>query len=139
MFIRLIDLDTSSWFIYDIIKSADNHRKEDYMKHLVASLNDLKDKKKMQVNVKYQDILLVYENNHVYAIMDKCPHQGIPLATGMVNGNVIKCKDHGLSISLESGEVLSERQINYLRLDRYSRSVKTYEITIEEDNVFINL
>jgi nitrite reductase/ring-hydroxylating ferredoxin subunit len=109
------------------------------MKHHVASLESLKEKKKMQVTVKYQDILLIYENHHVYAIMDKCPHQGIPLATGMVNGNVIKCKDHGLAISLDSGEVISERQITFLRLDRYSRSVKTYEVSIEEDNVFINL
>lgn len=109
------------------------------MRELVVSLETLKDKKKMNVTINYQDILLVYSKGEVFAIMDKCPHRGVPLHTGKIEDNTIKCKDHGLAISLESGAVLSERQINFLRLDKYSRSVRTYKVEIDEGNVYVHM
>lgn len=109
------------------------------MRKLVMPLETLKDQKKVHVTINYQDILLVYTGEEVFAIMDKCPHRGVPLHTGKIEDRTIKCKDHGLAISLESGDVLSERQINFLRLDKYSRSVRTYTVEIDDGNVYVHM
>lgn len=105
------------------------------MEHLISSIETLKEKGRIQKEINYQNILVVYTNEKVYAIMDKCPHRGVTLANGSIEATVIKCKDHGLGISLETGDVLSQRQIDFLHLDKYSRSVKTYQ-TVEKTAMY---
>lgn len=107
------------------------------MEHLISSIKTLKEKGRIQQEINYQNILVVYSNDKVYAIMDKCPHRGVTLANGTIENDVIKCKDHGLGISLETGDVLSQRQIDFLRLDKYSRNVKTYETIVKDGNVYV--
>lgn len=109
------------------------------MEHYVTELSTLKEEGRMSVEVAYRDILLIYSNDNVYAIQNKCPHQGISLDKGKVEGSTIRCKDHGLPISLETGKVTSERQAMFLRLDKYSRKINTYEVIIKDNKVYINL
>lgn len=109
------------------------------MEHFVIDLSTIKAKQKMQVELKHHSILLIYTNDNVYALQDKCPHMGIPLFSGTVKDNVIKCKDHGLPISVETGNVTSKRQAEFLRLDQYSKSVKTYHVIVKDDAVYIEL
>lgn len=109
------------------------------MKHLACHLDELKKKIKIPVEINHQNILLVYSNEKVYAIMDKCPHMGVSLSTGMVKDGVIKCKEHGLGLSLETGQATSQRKVEYLRLDKHSQSVKTYPTIIKDQAVYVVL
>lgn len=109
------------------------------MEHLISTLDELKEKKRIQKEINYQEVLIIYSEGEVYAIMDKCPHQGVTLSNGKVEGAVIKCKDHGLGISLETGKVLSQRQIDFMRLDKYSRSVRTYKTIVKDGNVYVDM
>jgi nitrite reductase/ring-hydroxylating ferredoxin subunit len=109
------------------------------MEHYVTELHTLKEAGRMVVDVQYRTILLVYSEEGIHAIQDKCPHQGVPLSTGTVDGDTIKCKDHGLKIHLATGAVASERQADFLRLDRHSRSVPTYAVVVRDDKVYIDL
>ncbi|MEC9484865.1 MAG: Rieske 2Fe-2S domain-containing protein [Candidatus Izemoplasma sp.] len=109
------------------------------MEHYVTELKTLKELKRMAVEVTYRDILLIYTDDTVYAIQNKCPHQGISLEKGNIQEGVIRCKDHGLPISLKTGEVTSERQANYLRLDRYSRKIHTFDVVIKDEKVYIKV
>ena len=40
----------------------------------------------------------------VFALEDRCPHQGGPLSQGIVHGRSVTCPLHNWVISLESGE-----------------------------------
>lgn len=42
--------------------------------------------------------------DEVFAISDKCPHNGGPLSQGIVHGNCVTCPLHNWVISLSDGE-----------------------------------
>ena len=42
--------------------------------------------------------------DEVFALDDRCPHQGGPLSQGIVHGRAVTCPLHAWVISLESGE-----------------------------------
>ena len=109
------------------------------MEHYVANINTLREQEIMQVEVMYRSVLLIYSDGKIYAIEDKCPHQGISLATGKVDGDVIRCKDHGLPISLKTGAVTSERQAAFMRLGQNSRAVSTYSVVLKGEKIFISI
>ena len=42
--------------------------------------------------------------DHVYALVNSCPHKKGPLSQGIVHGNSVACPLHNWVISLETGE-----------------------------------
>ncbi|MBE3562928.1 MAG: NifU family protein [Hydrogenibacillus schlegelii] len=52
-------------------------------------------------------ILLVRLEGKVMAYRNECPHMGMPLETGLVDGGVITCSWHGFRFDLSSGECLT--------------------------------
>jgi nitrite reductase (NADH) small subunit len=44
----------------------------------------------------------------LFAMVDRCPHKGGPLSSGIVHGRVVSCPLHSLAISLETGAALLE-------------------------------
>jgi len=109
------------------------------MEYYVTKLFTLIQKEKMRLVIENRPILFAYVNGSVYAIRDKCPHMGATLSNGILKDGVITCKDHGLPISMISGEVTDDSKAEFLRLDEYSRSVRTYPTIIREDSVFVIL
>ena len=43
------------------------------------------------------------ETDEVFALDDRCPHQGGPLSQGIVHGKAVTCPLHNWVISLETG------------------------------------
>ncbi|MFW5838700.1 MAG: Rieske (2Fe-2S) protein [Bacillota bacterium] len=109
------------------------------MEYFVTDIKTLKLRGLMQVEVAYRTLLIIYKDNSVYAIQDECPHQGNTLSTGKVEGDTIKCKEHGLPISFKTGEVYSQRQADFLRLDKASRSIQTYPVVMKDDKIYIKM
>ncbi len=109
------------------------------MEYYATKLDTLKQKKKMGLVINNKPILLAYTKNGVFAIRDKCPHMGSPLSPGILEEDVITCKFHGLPISVETGEVTNYNKADFLRLDEYSREVKTYKTNIKDDSIFIEI
>lgn len=109
------------------------------MEYYVTDVKTLKTEGMMQVEVAYRMILIIYTEDGVYAIQDKCPHQGVTLSTGKVEGDTIKCKEHGLPISFKTGAVSSERQADFLRLDKTSRHIQTYSVVIKDNKIYIDM
>jgi len=42
-------------------------------------------------------------DNHVFALLDRCPHKGGPLSQGIVFGHSVACPLHNWTIELDSG------------------------------------
>ena len=43
-------------------------------------------------------------DDHVFAMIDRCPHKGGPLSAGLVHGHSVSCPLHGWNINLEDGQ-----------------------------------
>ena len=46
-------------------------------------------------------------DDRVFALRDKCPHQGGPLSQGIVYGHKVACPMHNWSIELDSGAAVA--------------------------------
>jgi nitrite reductase (NADH) small subunit len=43
-------------------------------------------------------------DDHVFALVDRCPHKGGPLSQGIVHGHSVSCPLHNWNIALATGE-----------------------------------
>lgn len=53
-----------------------------------------------------QQLLLLVLDNRPLLIVDRCPHQGVALSLGSVQGSVLRCARHGFAFSLPDGQAL---------------------------------
>ncbi|MBI5559809.1 MAG: nitrite reductase small subunit NirD [Deltaproteobacteria bacterium] len=65
----------------------------------------------------------------VLAIENACPHKGGPLSEGIVSGNSVICPMHNTRVDLRDGTVEGPD----------TGSVRTYEVKIEGEEVWIRL
>jgi len=65
----------------------------------------------------------------VYAMEDRCPHKGGPLAQGIVHGHSVTCPLHNMVISLETGAALGADE----------GQVKTLPVRSENGALFLAL
>lgn len=42
-------------------------------------------------------------DDHIFAMIDRCPHKGGPLSAGLVHGHAVTCPLHSWTICLEDG------------------------------------
>lgn len=75
-------------------------------------------------------VCLVKGTNGIYAVNDKCPHNGASLSQGMCNdNNEIVCPLHRYPFNLETGKATAGMAI----------SVQTYPIVIQDNGVFAGM
>ena len=49
-------------------------------------------------------------DDHIFAVIDRCPHKGGPLSAGLVHGHAVSCPLHGWNINLEDGQAQAPDQ-----------------------------
>jgi 3-phenylpropionate/trans-cinnamate dioxygenase ferredoxin subunit len=97
----------------------------------VCEVAQIPEGKAIRVKIADATIALAHaKNGEFYALDDKCSHGEISLSEGFVDENTIECWAHGAKFSLETGAPLS--------LPAYE-PVKTYEVFVENGDVFIEL
>lgn len=97
----------------------------------------LKARTKMRVPYKNRFLLVTMVEDKPYAIADKCPHMGSSLLSGVLEGCTITCKDHGLPISVVTGDVTDSSKADFLKLDEFDRNVRSYPLIVENGKVYI--
>ena len=68
-----------------------------------GSLEELKAKRRLVVHGRHRPVLLVYEDGHVFALDNRCPHMGFPLERGSVEDGILTCHWHHARFELASG------------------------------------
>lgn len=76
-----------------------------------------------------REIALFNLGDRFLAVDGRCPHQGGPLADGIVAGNTVVCPLHSWKVNLENGCI--ERPGNQ------SQCVATYETKVEDGVVLL--
>ena len=75
-----------------------------------------------------KQVLIVVQEGRVFAIANRCPHEGYPLSEGTIGpGCVLTCNWHNWKFDLRSGAALVGRD-----------PVRTYEVTERGGEIFID-
>lgn len=66
--------------------------------------------------------------DEVFALLDRCPHQGGPLSEGQVHDRLVTCPLHAWKIHLDKGEAKAPDQ----------GCVPRFEVRQDGDNLYLN-
>src|SRR5215467_3542274 len=76
-----------------------------------------------------KQVLVIAQEGRLFAIANRCPHEGYPLSEGTVGpGCVLTCNWHNWKFELETGTALYGRD-----------PVRTYPTAIRNSEVFVDL
>ena len=98
--------------------------------HRVASLAELKENEPTDADAGGTEVVLVRRGDAVHALAARCPHRGVPLSKGIVDGDRIVCGVHRAAFSLETGELLSPPACE---------SLARHEVRIDGDDVLVTI
>jgi len=75
-------------------------------RHIVATLEHLPPGAMKAVSVATRRIALFNVDGKIYALEDRCTHDGAPLSEGMLEGSTIICPWHNAEFDVTCGKVL---------------------------------
>ena len=70
----------------------------------VMDAADLPENKLQKVDASGESVLLVKQDDQIYALNDTCPHAGGPLDEGQLEGDTVVCPWHGSRFCLKDGK-----------------------------------
>ena len=120
------------------------------MKTKVADIGSLEDSKGHCVKAGGVSLVLIKSNGAVRAIENKCPHLGLPLGRGKIEGKEIVCPFHGSRFNIDTGEntdwvsavagmKIPDWTSSLLSFGKKPQSVRTFAVSVEGQDVFVEL
>ena len=100
------------------------------MPQRAAAFSELNENEPKVVGVGETKVLLIRRGDTVHALQGLCPHKGVPLDKGIVDGNRIVCGIHRAAFDIGSGEVVEPPACE---------SLARYDVTIEGDDVMVDV
>jgi 3-phenylpropionate/trans-cinnamate dioxygenase ferredoxin component len=108
----------------------------------VGKTGDFQDGVMKMVPVAEQEVLVARVDGNYYAVANRCTHMGGHLNQGKLDGTIVTCPRHGSQFDLKDGHV-----VRWLKGSGFiaalgkalksPRSIKTYEVKVEGDAVFV--
>lgn len=101
-------------------------------------------------NVNGKAVLVARAGGGYYAVENRCPHLGLPLSGGKIEGETIVCPFHGSKFDLHTGENMDwVTGLGGMKLPEWSRKllmmgkrpapVKVFRVVQEEGNLFVEM
>ena len=72
--------------------------------HRVARADDVVEGKGTIVSVNELKIAIFRRDGALYAIRNQCPHMGGDLGDGALDGDVVRCPEHGWPFNVKTGQ-----------------------------------
>lgn len=112
--------------------------------YIVCSVEECKTKKKLDVIVAGEEILLVYADNRFFALSNICPHAQTRLISGRVEDGTLTCSNHGTCFDLSTGAIridkIDEDLLEQIDVDNLPFGpLKTYQLRIENEMIVVNI
>jgi 3-phenylpropionate/trans-cinnamate dioxygenase ferredoxin component len=95
----------------------------------VATVDELAPGQRKLAFVEGRSIVLFNVAGSLYAIENSCPHAGASLASGSLEGCVLRCPAHGLRFDLRTGCMPGVEGLN----------LKTFSMRAVEDKLLVRL
>ena len=120
------------------------------MKTKVADIASIEPGKGFCVKANGVNLVLIKNGGSVHALENKCPHLGVPLGRGKIEGQEIICPFHGSRFNIVSGENTDwVASVAGMKIPDWSRAVlsfgkrpqplRTFPVSIEGADVFVEL
>jgi len=94
-----------------------------------TKIEELKTRGRKVVRSNGRQVLLIAVGERIFAIANRCPHEGYPLSEGTLGPDcVLTCNWHNWKFDLRSGNALIGRD-----------PVRTYPVAIQGDEIFLDL
>ncbi|MBE3571270.1 MAG: Rieske 2Fe-2S domain-containing protein, partial [Bacillales bacterium] len=93
------------------------------------SIFELKDGEPFSFSCEEHNVLLMLMNGKVMAFRNQCPHMGMPLDGGLVDGSLITCPWHGFRFDLSTGECMTAPHVQ----------LEPFPVRVEEQRIWIRL
>ena len=103
----------------------------------VAVLADLPTGRSRRVHVQGRVLALVNVGGTVFAIDDRCPHEGGLLSRGRVEAGTVRCPVHGACFDLATGGALEPPAGEAMR-PPVDRGVRCYPVTVVDDAIYLD-
>lgn len=97
----------------------------------VANIDEIPKGKKIKVEVKNKEIMLVNVDGKIYAIDNICSHEECGLNEGDLEGFVITCPCHGAKYDVRNGDGMKETP--------WGSGQDSYEVKVDGKNVFVKI
>jgi 3-phenylpropionate/trans-cinnamate dioxygenase ferredoxin subunit len=102
------------------------------MKIKVADSKEVKKNRPYATQVDGKKLLLIRTDAGLFAIDNSCPHQSQQLDTGIAEGSILTCRNHGVRIDVSTGAIVYDA--GYLGLEPVKRfAVEELDGTISVD------
>lgn len=72
----------------------------------VMNVSDLPENRLQKVDAKGANVLLVKQDDQIYALTETCSHAGGPLSEGQLEGDTVVCPWHGSRFCIKDGRVI---------------------------------
>ena len=94
----------------------------------VATLEDCPPGSLRSVMVGIEPVVLANVEGTVYALLDRCTHEDLPLSDGEIEGTNLACQYHGARFDMASGAPRSLPAV---------KPVKTFPVEVREDGIYV--
>ena len=91
-----------------------------------------KDRLQEGINKISDELLIIKAEDSFWAIENKCPHYGVPLEKSDIIGKGIKCHEHGIIFSFETGENINREFEECDRLKFFKIEVYKSKLIVEQ-------
>jgi nitrite reductase/ring-hydroxylating ferredoxin subunit len=116
----------------------------------VATSSQVKEGELLAVKAENRKVILTRVEGKVYAVENKCPHLGMPLAKGKVCDRAVTCRWHGATFDLTTGAnikwvdsfvgiPLPEWSHSVLSVGKSAQGLQTFKVTEQGDDVSIEI
>ena len=96
----------------------------------VAKVSDVPEGEMIKVMVGTEPVALYKLDGKIYATTNICTHEECELDENhMIHGEVVECTCHGSQFNVKTGAVV---------LPPAAEPLKTYQVSVEEEDVYIN-
>jgi nitrite reductase/ring-hydroxylating ferredoxin subunit len=94
-----------------------------------ADVEDVRKAGRLVVAIAGHTLLLIHENDTIYAVDNRCPHMGFPLHRGTVKDCILTCDWHYARFDLMSGGTF----------DSWADDLPAFPVQIRENEVWVDL
>ena len=100
-------------------------------KIIAGSVSDIPPGKMIKVGIDGKEILVANIDGKFFAIDDTCTHSGASLSEGSLEGCVVTCGWHKAEFDCKTGKLA--------KFPAKIRDLGTYKVSVESDNVFVEM
>jgi len=100
-------------------------------KILAGKTSDIPPGKMLKVSSNGKEILVANMDGKYFAMDDTCTHKGASLSEGTLEGSTVTCPWHGSTWDCKTGKLV--------KFPAKIRDLASYNVSIESDNVFVEM